>query len=68
MYIPEHPTLDNFREALSTDFFLRALLNSVIVAAAVTLISLAIGVARRVRARPVPLPRPLVRACTWCCR
>jgi len=42
-YIPEHPTLDNFREALSTDFFQRALLNSVIVAAAVTLISLAIG-------------------------
>jgi trehalose/maltose transport system permease protein len=42
-YIPEHPTLDNFREALSTSFFQRALINSVIVAAAVTLISLAIG-------------------------
>jgi trehalose/maltose transport system permease protein len=42
-YFPKHPTLDNFREALSTDFFQRALLNSVIVAAAVTLISLAIG-------------------------
>src|SRR5262249_4781221 len=42
-YFPKHPTLDNFREALSTDFFQSALLNSFIVAASVTLISLAIG-------------------------
>ena len=31
-YFPSHPTLTNFREALSTDFFRRALLNSAIVA------------------------------------
>jgi trehalose/maltose transport system permease protein len=42
-YWPEHPTLDNFREALSTDFFQKALINSTIVAGAVTLISLVIG-------------------------
>jgi len=42
-YFPAHPTLDNFREALSTDFFQRALLNSTIVASSVTVISLAIG-------------------------
>ena len=42
-YFPSHPTLDNFREALSTDFFRRALINSTIVAGSVTLISLAIG-------------------------
>ncbi len=42
-YFPANPTLDNFREALSTSFFQRALVNSTIVAGAVTLISLAIG-------------------------
>ena len=42
-YFPDNPTLDNFREALSTSVFQHALLNSTIVAAAVTLISLAIG-------------------------
>jgi trehalose/maltose transport system permease protein len=42
-YFPSHPTLKNFREALSTDFFRRALINSTIVAGSVTLISLAIG-------------------------
>ena len=42
-YIPEHPTLDNYRGALSESFFTDALLNSVIVAASVTVLSLAIG-------------------------
>jgi trehalose/maltose transport system permease protein len=42
-YFPAHPTLANFREALSTDFFRKALINSTIVAGSVTLISLAIG-------------------------
>jgi trehalose/maltose transport system permease protein len=42
-YFPTHPTLANFRDALSTDFFRRALLNSTIVAGSVTLISLLIG-------------------------
>jgi trehalose/maltose transport system permease protein len=42
-YIPEHPTLDNFRLVLSSEFFLRALLNSTIVALSVTLIALAVG-------------------------
>ena len=42
-YFPSHPTLDNFREALSTDFFQRALINSTIVAGSVTVLSLAIG-------------------------
>jgi trehalose/maltose transport system permease protein len=42
-YFPSHPTFANFREALSTDFFRRALLNSTIVAGSVTLLSLAIG-------------------------
>jgi trehalose/maltose transport system permease protein len=42
-YFPSHPTLDNYREALSTDFFRKALLNSFIGAGAVTLISVAIG-------------------------
>jgi trehalose/maltose transport system permease protein len=42
-YFPEHPTLDNFREALSTEFFQRALINSTIVAGSVTIISLVIG-------------------------
>src|SRR5215218_4803616 len=42
-YFPTDPTLSHFREALSSDFFRRGLLNSTIVAGSVTLISLAIG-------------------------
>jgi trehalose/maltose transport system permease protein len=42
-YFPAHPTLANFRGALSTPFFRDALLNSTIVAGSVTLLSLAIG-------------------------
>jgi trehalose/maltose transport system permease protein len=42
-YFPTHPTLQNFRDALSTDFFRKALLNSTIVAGSVTVISLLIG-------------------------
>jgi trehalose/maltose transport system permease protein len=42
-YFPSHPTFANFREIFSTSFFTRALINSTIVAGAVTLISLAIG-------------------------
>ena len=42
-YIPSHPTLANYRGALSANFFTHALLNSAIVAGSVTLLSLAIG-------------------------
>jgi len=42
-YFPHHPTLENFREVLTSSFFRRALLNSTIVAGSVTLISLAVG-------------------------
>jgi trehalose/maltose transport system permease protein len=42
-YIPAHPTLANYRGALSASFFTDALLNSTIVAGSVTLLSLAIG-------------------------
>ena len=42
-YFPKHPTLANFRGALSASVFQHALLNSTIVAGAVTLISLVIG-------------------------
>jgi trehalose/maltose transport system permease protein len=42
-YFPKHPTLDNFREALSTSVFQHALINSTIVAGLVTLMSLAVG-------------------------
>jgi len=42
-YFPAHPTLANYRGALSANFFTDALLNSVIVAGSVTLLSLAIG-------------------------
>jgi trehalose/maltose transport system permease protein len=42
-YFPAHPTLDNYRGAFSANFFTDALLNSAIVAAAVTLLSLLIG-------------------------
>ena len=42
-YFPKHPTLANFREALSTPTFQHALINSTIVAGSVTLLSLAVG-------------------------
>jgi len=42
-YFPAHPTLSHFREVLSSGEFQRALINSTIVAGAVTLISLALG-------------------------
>jgi trehalose/maltose transport system permease protein len=42
-YLPHHPTLQHFRDVLSSDFFRRALLNSTIVAGSVTLVSLTIG-------------------------
>jgi trehalose/maltose transport system permease protein len=42
-YWPHHPTLQHFRDVLSSNFFRRALLNSTIVAASVTLVSLTIG-------------------------
>jgi trehalose/maltose transport system permease protein len=42
-YWPSDPTLQNFRDVLSSNFFRRALLNSTIVAGSVTLISLSIG-------------------------
>jgi trehalose/maltose transport system permease protein len=42
-YFPAHPTLANFRGALSASFFQDALINSTIVAGSVTLLSLAIG-------------------------
>jgi trehalose/maltose transport system permease protein len=42
-YWPKSPTLDNFREALDSSFFRDALLNSLIVAGSVTLMSLAVG-------------------------
>src|SRR4051795_4730642 len=42
-YWPANPTLDNFREVLSTSTFQHALINSTIVAGAGTLISLAVG-------------------------
>jgi trehalose/maltose transport system permease protein len=42
-YVPSHPTLENYRGALSANFFTHALLNSAIVAGSVTVLSLAIG-------------------------
>jgi trehalose/maltose transport system permease protein len=42
-YFPAHPTLSHFREVLSSGEFQRALINSTIVAGAVTLISVALG-------------------------
>jgi trehalose/maltose transport system permease protein len=42
-YVPNHPTLDNFRQAIEAKFFRQALLNSALVAGGVTLLSLAIG-------------------------
>jgi trehalose/maltose transport system permease protein len=42
-YFPSHPTLDNFGDALTGGFLKQALVNSAIVAASVTIISLVIG-------------------------
>ena len=42
-YLPAHPTLANYRGALSANFFTHALLNSAIVAGSVTILSLLIG-------------------------
>jgi trehalose/maltose transport system permease protein len=42
-YWPKNPTLDNYREALSTSVFQHALINSTIVAGSVTVFSLAVG-------------------------
>jgi trehalose/maltose transport system permease protein len=42
-YFPAHPTLANYRGALSASFFTDALRNSAIVAGSVTLLSLVIG-------------------------
>lgn len=42
-YWPSHPTLHNFRLILSNNLFIRALINSTIVAGTVTLLSLMIG-------------------------
>jgi trehalose/maltose transport system permease protein len=42
-YWPKHPTFANYRGALGTSVFQHALINSTIVAGAVTLISLAVG-------------------------
>jgi trehalose/maltose transport system permease protein len=42
-YYPHHPTLTQFREVLTSHFFLRALLNSTIVAGGVTLMALVLG-------------------------
>ena len=42
-YFPSNPTWAHFHDALSSSFFRKALLNSTIVAGAVTLLSLAIG-------------------------
>jgi trehalose/maltose transport system permease protein len=42
-YVPHNPTLHQFREVLSSHFFLRALLNSTLVAGAVTLLALVLG-------------------------
>lgn len=42
-YFPSDPTWENYRLVLSDNYFIRALINSTIVAASVTLLSLAIG-------------------------
>ena len=42
-YVPDNPTLDNFRQAFEAEFFRKALLNSALVAGGVTILSLAIG-------------------------
>ena len=42
-YIPRNPTTENFENVFTSDFFMRALLNSTIVAGSATLIALALG-------------------------
>jgi trehalose/maltose transport system permease protein len=42
-YFPESPTLSNYRAVFESDIFVRALLNSTIVAGSVTILSLVIG-------------------------
>jgi trehalose/maltose transport system permease protein len=42
-YVPDHPTTENFSDVFSNGVFMRALLNSTIVAGTVTLIALALG-------------------------
>jgi trehalose/maltose transport system permease protein len=42
-YFPSNPTLHQFHEVLSSHFFLRALLNSTIVAGSVTLLAIVVG-------------------------
>ena len=42
-YFPSNPTLHQFREVLSSHFFLRALLNSTAVAGSVTLLGIVVG-------------------------
>jgi trehalose/maltose transport system permease protein len=42
-YWPSNPTLQNFKDVLSSSYFRQALLNSTIVAGSVTLVSLAVG-------------------------
>jgi trehalose/maltose transport system permease protein len=42
-YFPQSPTLDNYRKVLSNREFLRALLNSAIVAGSVTVLSIIVG-------------------------
>jgi trehalose/maltose transport system permease protein len=65
-YIPENPTLENFRDVLGSSDFKRALLNSTIVAGSVTLVALAVGALAgyalgrcRFRGRPATLYRLL---------
>src|SRR2546430_4070204 len=52
-YFPKHPTLQHFRDVLSSDFFRRALLNSTIVAGGGT------PIPPPTRAPSPPSPRPL---------
>jgi trehalose/maltose transport system permease protein len=42
-YFPQNPTLENFRSVFANAAFMRGLLNSVLVAGAVTLLSLVVG-------------------------
>ena len=57
--LPEHPTLQNFTDVLSSSFFRTALLNSTIVAGSRDADLAVHRLARGVRARPFPLPWPL---------
>ncbi len=42
-YFPNNPTLENYRSVLSDDNFIRALINSAVVAASVTVLALLVG-------------------------